>query len=138
MKGWMGGKSGSWESGLSLLEVMAALVILVVAIALFMKFEGRSRITFSSSSNLMNAGQLLEGQIEAIRIHIAQDTVHNWPPEDSLWKEKGITIRRSFTAVVSPMDGAALPNLRKVELQAVWGLLKPDTLQVTTYVSKRF
>ena len=138
MKAWMGGKSGCGESGLSLLEVMAALFILAVSIALLIKLEGRSRITFSSSSKLMKAGQLLEGQIEAIRIHIAQDTVLNWPPEDSLWKENGITIRRSFTALVSPMDGAALPNLRKVELQAVWGLLKPDTLQVTTYVSKRF
>lgn len=138
MKARMRKEYGRGESGLSLLEVMTALFVLSMAITLFVRLEGRSRSTFASSSNLLKAGQLLERQVETIRIHIAADTVLNWPPEDSLWKENGMTIQRSVTALVSPKDGAALPNLRKLELQAVWGLVKPDTLTITTYVSKRF
>jgi prepilin-type N-terminal cleavage/methylation domain-containing protein len=126
------------QAGLSLVEIMIALVVIGIGVGVFLKMQTNSGSNMSGNSKMMRAGQLVEKHIEAIRISVARDTVANWPPEDTTYAENGLKLVRRISEARSPKTGAVLPNARKVELILSWGTFRKDSLDVTTYVTRRF
>ena len=133
----MTGKPRS-QSGLSLMEILIALVVIGIGVGVFLKMQKGSGTNLAGNSKMMRAGQLVEKHIEAMRISIAKDTLANWPPKDTVYTENLLKIERKVTAAVSPKTGAGLPNVRKVDIIISWGKFRQDSLDVSTYVSRRF
>ncbi len=126
------------QSGLTLLEIMIAVVVVGIGVGLFITLQNSSGSRLAGNSNLLKAGQIVEKHMEAIRISIAGDTVSNWPPGDTTYLENRIKVVRKVSSARSPKTNALLPNVRKVDLIASWGTGKSDTLNISTYVAKRF
>ena len=126
------------QHGLTLMEICIALVVLGVGVGVFLKMQGSSGNSMSGNGKMMRAGQLVEKHIEAIRIKIARDTISNWPPKDTSLTDAGLKLVRKVSAAVSPKDGSVLGNVRKVDIIVTWGAFKLDSLDVTTYVARRF
>ncbi len=120
------------------MEILIALVVIGLGIGVFLKMEGSSGNSMTGNSKMMRAGQLVEKNIESVRIGIARDTLLNWPPRDTGFTEGGLKLTRKVSAAFSPKDGSALPNVRKVDMIVTWGAFKLDSLDVTTYVTRRF
>lgn len=121
-----------------MLEILIALVVVGVAVGLFMTLQRNSGSRLAGNSNLMRAGQIIEKHMEAMRIAVARDTLSNWPPRDTSYTESRIKVARTVTQARSPKNNAVLPNVRKVDIVANWGSGKLDTLNISTYVAKRF
>ncbi len=125
------------ERGLTLMEVLIALVVMGIAVSLFLNMQKRSGGRLSANSNLLKAGQLIEKHVEAIRISVASDTTRNWPPRDTSYTEARITLVRRVSEARSFKGNLPLPNVRRVQLLARWNNPR-DSLVITTYVAKRF
>ena len=136
---------GNPKRGWSLIEVLAAMVIIALGVVLFVKIQGMTGQQSKTSARILKAGHMIEKHLEDLRISIAQDSVAYWPANNSTVTvpagPDGITlIRRAYTAH-SPKGGAAallIPNVDSLEITTYWGSGTLDTLKVTTYVSKRF
>ena len=126
------------QRGLTLMEIVIALVVIGLGLGVFLKMEGSSGNNMSSNSKMMRAGQLVEKHVEAIRIGIARDTIANWPPGDTSLTENGLKLVRMISIARSPKDNSVLANVRKVDIIVTWGAFKLDSLDVTTYVTRRF
>jgi prepilin-type N-terminal cleavage/methylation domain-containing protein len=125
------------QGGLTLLEILIAIVVVGIAVSLFMNLQRRSGSRLAGNSNLLKAGQIIERHMEAMRISIARDTVANWPPRDTSFKENRITLVRRISAARSPKTGDLLPNVRRVDVITAWGTGQGDSLNISTYVAKR-
>ena len=126
------------QRGLTLMEILIAIAVIGIGVGVFLKMEGSSGSGMAGNSKMMRAGQLIEKHIEGMRISIARDTLDNWPPPDTSYTENGLKLQRTVSAAKSPKDGSPLPNVRKVDVVVTWGAFKIDSLDVTTYVTKRF
>lgn len=126
------------QSGLTLIEILIALIIIGIAVGLFLNLSGRSGSRLSGNSRMLMAGQLVEKHVESIRISIAQDTIANWPPRDTSFVEGRLRLARTISSATSPKTGLALPNVRKVRLNVSWGTGALDSLNITTHVTRRF
>jgi type II secretory pathway pseudopilin PulG len=129
------------ESGAGLIEVLAAIIIIGVGIALFMKIQGRTSSDSSRNSKMLVAGKMVEKVLEDTRISIFSDTTKNWPPKDSTIPPTAphhITVKRTVSTAYSPIDNAVVNNVKKLVLKATWTHPLKDSLSITTYVSKRF
>lgn len=127
-----------FQSGLSLMEILIALVVIAIGVGVFLKMQKGSGSNLAGNSKMMRAGQLVEKHIEAMRIHIAKDTVANWPPKDTAYTEALLKVQRKVSDAFSPKGGAPLPNVCKVDIIVSWGKFRQDSLDVSTYVSRRF
>ena len=83
----MNGKPRS-QSGLSLMEILIALVVIGIGVGVFLKMQKGSGSNLAGNSKMMRAGQLVEKHVEAMRIRIARDTIANWPPKDTSYTRK--------------------------------------------------
>jgi prepilin-type N-terminal cleavage/methylation domain-containing protein len=126
------------QRGLTLLEIMIAIVVIGIGIGIFLKMQKNSGSNMAGNSKMMRAGQIVEKHVEAIRISIARDTIANWPPRDTTYTENLLKVVRKVSAAKSPKTAANLPNVRKVDLTISWGKFRQDSLDVSTYVSRRF
>jgi prepilin-type N-terminal cleavage/methylation domain-containing protein len=126
------------QRGLTLLEIMIAIVVIAIGVGLFLKMQKNSGSNMAGNSKMMRAGQIVEKHVEAIRISIARDTIMNWPPHDTAYTEDMLKVDRKISAAKSPKTSANLPNVRKVDIIISWGNSHQDSLDVTTYVSRRF
>ena len=133
----MNGKQ-RFQSGLSLMEILIALVVIAIGVGVFLKMQKGSGSNLAGNSKMMRAGQLVEKHIEAMRIRIAKDTLVNWPPKDTVYTENLLKLESKITSATSPKTGAVLPNVRKVDIIISWGKFRQDSLDVSTYVSRRF
>jgi len=128
------------NSGFSLLEILVSLVIVgiigVSIIALQTSVWKRS----ATSNRLLVAGQLIEKQIESIRLTIDQDPTSNFPPVNGSIVENGISVSWKVASAYRPKGATAteLTNVRRCVFTASWGNNRGDTLLVTTYISKLF
>jgi len=93
----------------------------------------------TTSNRLLVAGQLIEKQIEYIRMNIAANPSVNFPPKDGTTSENNIALSWKISSV-NRLKGTTvvLANVRRCDLTASWGKSKGDTLVVTTYISKMF
>lgn len=126
------------QRGLTLMEILIAIVVVGVGVGLFMTLQRNSGSRLAGNSNLLKAGQLIEKHMEAMRIAVARDTVSNWPPRDTSYQESRISVVRTVSAARSPKNNAVLPNVRRIDIVAAWGSGRNDTLNISTYVAKRF
>jgi prepilin-type N-terminal cleavage/methylation domain-containing protein len=126
------------QRGLTLLEIMIAIVVIGIGIGIFLKMQKNSGSNMAGNSKMMRAGQIVEKHVEAIRISIARDTIANWPPRDTTYTENLLKVVRKVSAAKSPKTLTDLPNVRKVDLTISWGKFRQDSLDVSTYVSRRF
>jgi prepilin-type N-terminal cleavage/methylation domain-containing protein len=126
------------QRGLSLIEIMIALVVVGAGIGLFVNLQRNSGSRQSGNNKMMLAGQLVEKDIEAVRIHVAMDTTANWPPHDTAFVEGRLKLVRKISGAVSPKTGANLANVRKLDIIVSWGSGALDSMNITTYVARRF
>lgn len=137
----MGGKTAGGprgQGGLTLIEILIALVVVGFGVVLFLKMQSSSGTRLSNSSHMLQAGQIVEKHMEAIRVKIAQDTVSNWPPRDTAYVENRLNVVRRVSPARSPKTGEVLANVRRVDLSVAWGRRPTDSLRISTYVAKKF
>ena len=131
--------------GLTLMEVLLTIFFLGISASIFMICQKSSWSQTSNMNRLMSAGQIIEKQIEARRMWIAEDPVQNFatfksttsdtivdntvsPPVKVLWE-----INPGETPELDSIE-----NVRKVELTACWGRGPNDTLRVQTCIARDF
>lgn len=129
------------QTGLTLLEVLAAFILIGIGVALFTKVHRQSSGDSSTNSRYLIAGKMIEKFLEDTRIHIAKDTVNNWPPVNQTLNGTApnhITLISTISNALSPVDGAVVANVKRMDIKARWTSPRKDSLMITTYVSKRF
>lgn len=129
------------QRGWSLLETVAAIVVVGIGISLFVKVHGMSKRGSSSNSKVLVAGKMIENFLEETRIATARDTLRNWPPVSRTIAGTAphyITLQSTVSNALSPKDGAVVANVKRLDLKASWTVPYRDSLKVTTYVAKRF
>lgn len=117
------------------------MVVVGIGLLFFMRVQHSSSRGSGENSRILIAGKMLEKYLEDTRINIARDTTHNWPPLNATIAGAApnyITIRSTVSNALSPVDGAVVNNVKRMDLVATWTRPYPDSLVVTTYVSKRF
>lgn len=125
--------------GFALMEIIMILVILGIIGANVVHVMNSSWRRTESSNRMLIAGQMIERQIEQMRIAVDEDPDDNFPPNDSTFTENGITLEWTLSSVNRLTDPSTeVNNARKGEFTACWGTRKGDTLNVTTYFSKNF
>jgi hypothetical protein len=94
----------------------------------------------TTSNRLLVAGQLIEKQIESIRMTIDQNPTSNFPPKEGSIAENGISLTWKVLSAYRPKGATStdLKNVRRCVFTATWGPNKGDTLLVTTYIAKYF
>lgn len=134
-------RAGPSQGGWSLIEVVAAIVVVGLGISLFVKVQGMSSRGSGTNSKQLVAGRMIEKFLEDTRIHIARDTLKNWPPKDTTVKSAApnfITLTSKVSDARSPKDNAVVLNVKRVDIACRWTIPVKDSLKVTTYVAKRF
>lgn len=132
-------KSVSSCRGLALMEIILILVIIGIIGARIISFQASSWKRTGTSNRMLVAGQMIERQVEKMRMHVDSDPDNNFPPGDSTFSENGITLECTVSPVYRFTDPSkALDHVRKCELTASWGSGKDDSLNVTAYLSKNF
>jgi Tfp pilus assembly protein PilV len=124
-----------------LIEVLAAVVVVGIGLLFFSRVQHSSSRGSGENSRILVAGKMLEKFLEDTRITIARDTINNWPPVSRTVTAVApdyITIRSTVSPALSPVDGAVVNNVKRMDLVAAWTRPYADSLTVTTYVSKRF
>ena len=128
------------QRGWSLLEVMAAVVVVGLGLALFTKVQKMASRGSHTNSRIMMAGKMIEKHLEDTRILVARDTTR-WPPENVTIPAAApnwISLSSVVSTAHSPKDGAVVANVMRMEITARWTTPMRDSLVVTTYVAKRF
>jgi type II secretory pathway pseudopilin PulG len=129
------------ERGWSLIETLAAIVVVGIGIALFVKVQSMSSRDSSTNSRILMAGKMIEKHLEDTRIFTAQDMLKNWPPKDKTIPPVApdyLTLVSKVGKAYSPKDGALVPDVVRMDITVSWTNPKKDSLKVTTYVAKRF
>jgi prepilin-type N-terminal cleavage/methylation domain-containing protein len=126
-------------SGFTLIEILMTIMIVGVIALNIMMFQTSSWKRTSSSNKLLVAGQMIERQIEYLRMKIDSDPINNFPPHDSTITENGIKLSWNISSAHRPKESSgSLPNVRRCDLIASWGKEKNDSLVVTTYIARSF
>jgi type II secretory pathway pseudopilin PulG len=129
------------QRGGSLVEVLAAIIVVGIGIALFTKVQSRTSKDSGQNSKMLIAAKMIERHLEDTRIHIFKDTTNNWPPKTvtiASTSADSIKLTRTVSDALSPKDNAVVANVKKLEIKASWNRPRKDSLVVTTYVAKRF
>jgi Tfp pilus assembly protein PilV len=129
------------QRGWSLIEALAAIVVIGIGVSLFVKVQGMTGRNSATNSKILMAGKMIEKNLEDTRIKISKDTVANWPPQSSTIAAAApdfIKLTSTVGPAYSPKDGAPVANVVQIDIVASWTNPNTDTLKVTTYVSKRF
>jgi prepilin-type N-terminal cleavage/methylation domain-containing protein len=129
------------RSGFTLIEILISIVIVGVIGLNIIMFQTSSWKRTSSSNKLLVAGQMIEKQIEYIRMTVDSDPVNKFPPHDSTITENGIKLCWNISSAYRPKGPSPrgpLLNVRRCDLTASWGSTKNDSLVVTTYIARYF
>lgn len=134
--------SSARERGWSLIEALAAIVVVGIGVTLFTKVQKTSSGDSTTNSRILMAGKLIEQYLEDTRIHIARDTVANWPPKNKIITAAApnyLTLESKVGKAYSPKDGITeVKDVMRLDIIVHWKNPRLDTLKVTTYVAKRF
>jgi type II secretory pathway pseudopilin PulG len=127
------------RQGFALMEIILMIVIIgIIGTNTIVLFRNSWKNTGTSNRTLV-AGQMIERQIEALRMRIAEDADRNFPPRDSSYTENSITIQWH----IAPAGNMGKPvvasgNVKKCDLTATWGRNARDSLKVSTFLAKNF
>ena len=121
------------------MEIILMLVILGIIGANAIMLQRNSWKRIGSSNRMLIAGQMIERQIESLRMTVDADPDNNFPPSDSQYTENGITLEWKLTSVIN-IGGPVIAsnNVKKCELTAFWGKRSSDSLKVTSFLAKNF
>jgi prepilin-type N-terminal cleavage/methylation domain-containing protein len=129
------------QRGWTLIEVLAAVIVVGLGLALFTRVQHSSRRGTGENSRILQAGKAIEKFLEDTRIKIAKDTTRNFPPVNvsiAAAAPNFIAIQSTVSNAMSPVDGSVVANVKRLDIVASWTKPYKDSLKVTTYVSKRF
>lgn len=129
------------QKGWTLIEALAAIIVVGVGVLFFMKVQQASSRNSGENSRILQAGKAIEDFLEGTRISIAKDTLHNWPPVSKTVPGAAptfITLKSTVSTALSPVDGAPVSKVVRMDITASWTRPYADSLKVTTYVAKRF
>jgi prepilin-type N-terminal cleavage/methylation domain-containing protein len=129
------------QRGWSLIESLAAIVVIGIAVALFTKVQHMTNRDSGTNSKILLAGKMIEKHLEDTRIYIGKDTINNWPPRSNTLSPTApefITLVSQVGPAFSPKDGAPVNNVVRMDILTYWTSPYTDSLKVTTYVAKRF
>jgi len=127
------------ERGFTLLELLITIVIIGVTTGTIAIFQRSSWSSTRRANFTLIAGQLVERQVEQMRMTIELDPASFWPPTDGSASDTtlGIDLAWSVSNAYDP-DGNTIDNVRNVEYTATWRDAKPETLRVTTTLAHDF
>ncbi|NLG18755.1 MAG: hypothetical protein GX556_15615 [Fibrobacter sp.] len=128
------------RSGIALMEIILLLVIIGIIGTNTIMLQRKSWKSTGSSNHMLIAGQMIERQIESLRMKVAEDPDNNFPPADSQVTENGISLSWALSSVNNIGGGPVITrnHIRQCVLTATWGRQRGDTLMVTTYIAKDF
>lgn len=123
--------------GLTLLEILVAIVVVAVGTASYMAVQQNSWWSIGRSNKTLIAGKMIESRIEEIRAHVARDPQSNFPAlSGGSTTRSGIHLTWSFANAT--FKGVAVNDVKRVAFEATWDIPRRDTLTVVTYVSEDF
>ena len=140
-------RAGNPQRGWSLIESLAAIVVVGIGITLFAKVQRMTSRDSSVNSKTLLAGKMIENYLEDTRIYIAKTKSNS--PAYTGWTgfptsiaaspaNNNIKLVCTVSTAYSPKDGATVLDVRKLDIVTTWTSPYADTLKVTTYVSKKF
>jgi len=125
--------------GFAIMEIILMLVIIGIIGANTVMLHRSSWKRTGASNRGLVAGQMIEKQIEALRMFVDADTANNFPPPNDSITENGIQLKwELFRAVRLNNTSDTLRNVHQCKLTASWGRGKGDTLKVITFLAKSF
>ena len=125
--------------GFAIMEILLLMVIIGIIGANILFLQNSTWKRTGSSNRLLIAGQMIEKQIEQLRMYVDNNPEENFPPSDSSITENGIVLRWVFLPANRPVGSSvSLSHIRKCDFLAHWGTDNGDSLRVTTYLAKNF
>jgi prepilin-type N-terminal cleavage/methylation domain-containing protein len=127
------------ESGFSLVEILVTVLIISLVLGVVAYFQRNTWSTTRKNNNTLVAGQLIEQQLEKIRMNIARDTNTYWPPAGDNYTDpaSSILVAWQYSDVVDP-GGTVLTRVRNVRFVAYYPSSRPESLVVNAYVAHDF
>lgn len=121
------------------MEIIFIMVVIGIITANIMVIQKSSWKMSGSSNKLLLAGQMIDRQIEQLRMFVDRNPAANFPPRDSSFTENGITLKWTLSTVTRSVGTKViLDNVRECNMMAGWGNNKWDTLKVKTYLARNF
>jgi Tfp pilus assembly protein PilV len=132
-------KSWMHNNGFAIMEIILIMVVIGIIAANIMTLQQSSWSMSGSSNKLLLAGQIIDRQVEELRMYVDRDPSTNFPPSDSSFTENGITLKWKLSTVTRSVGTKVnIDNVRECNLTAGWGAKKWDTLRVRTYIARNF
>jgi prepilin-type N-terminal cleavage/methylation domain-containing protein len=138
MKNWARGCRLN-QSGLTLMEILIALAIIGCCLVAVLYLDKTTWSNTRSSNKSLAAGQLIEKQVEYLRMIIASNPNVYFP--DSL-KNDSVTVKsikvRWIVENAYDKNDIIMDNARTVTFTAIWNVVRPESLVVPTCIAKNF
>jgi prepilin-type N-terminal cleavage/methylation domain-containing protein len=131
------------RQGFTLIEILNTIVIIGITTGVVAVFQRSTWGSTRSTNNTLVAGQLIQRQIEQVRMEIAMDTsklrlVYPAGTTGNLTDpESRIALRWSVAAATDP-TAAAITLVRQFTYTAKWQSTKAESLVVVTCVARDF
>lgn len=130
---------GISDDGFAIMEIILIMVVIGIIAANIMVLQKSSWKMSSSSNKLLLAGQIIDRQVEQMRMFVDRNPSANFPPRDSSFVENGITVKWTLSTVTRSVGTKVnIDNVRECNLIAGWGKNKWDSLKVRTYLARNF
>jgi type II secretory pathway pseudopilin PulG len=134
------------ESGLTLIETLLSVLIIVISAVIFLMWQKTSWSRTTTTNRLMVAGHVVQKQIEWRRMAIAQNPLTNFSSFRAMTDttivdnsvKPPVTVRWIISDTLHAPNGDHVQNAVRVQLIASWGSGKNDTLKVSTNIAKDF
>jgi hypothetical protein len=128
-----------FNAGFAIMEIILIMVVIGIIAANIMALQKSSWSMSGSSNKLLLAGQMVDKQIEQLRMFVDRNPSTNFPPRDSSITENGIKLKWTISTVTRSVGTKVnIANVRECNMTAGWGKNKWDTLKVKTYLARNF
>lgn len=128
-----------FDDGFAIMEIILIMVVIGIIAANIMALQKSSWSMSGSSNKLLLAGQMIDRQVETMRMFVDRNPATNFPPRDSSFTENGITLKWVLSNVTRSVGNkVSLNNVRECNMTAGWGKNKWDSLKVRTYLARNF
>jgi hypothetical protein len=127
------------------MEILLSIVVMTISAGVFIKWQATTWKQTGETNRLRMAAFICEKQIEMRRLTIFRDPDNNFSAFTDLTDttivdntvKPPVTVNWHISTVLGP-DNVAITNVRKVDLKAIWGTGKKDSLLVSTCIARDF